>query len=450
MNGIMALLGNNSTNTYIAWIELLLLFVYLLVLGWETKKQSLFPLRLAVSLLIGVFLCLPLGALRTAYDRLFIRILFDSAILLMLFATVLVCYQESVAKLFLLYSSVVVTKNFTGTVIPLLRNLFGRSDLDSISFFSDYLPERDWTIYILLQLLFLMIAAFLFRRAKKHDTEPIDLAGAVILAVSAFLIRGVIHPITRFYQPMSFELSVCVKLLMLIVYLLIITVRAGLLSRKRILTELIMTEELLNQEKKRYNDMRDSIEVVNMKVHDIRRQLTNLQGKLTKEELETLSEAVEIYDSNINTGNKILDTVLYGKKLYCDNHDIRLTWTAHGECLSFITPSELYALLSNALENAVEAVASLGRNKRIISFGVREEENEVLIEVSNYFDPANEPISGTSKPDKTHHGFGLKSMRYIAGEYGGSVETSTEDDMFFLTVRLSKNARAAMWTLHRI
>ena len=430
------ILGKYSLNTYIAVIEAVLLAIYLAVLGFKLKKRSIFPLRFAVSFFIELFLCLLLGIMRTELDSVPVRIFFDSALLLMLLGFILFCYKESPARTFMLFSSVIVTKNFTGTVIPLLRNLFGRSDLESISFFSDYSPLRDWAIYILIQGAFLCAVVWLFSRAEKKRFVEIDLAGALTLSAVAFFIRGVIYPVTRFYQPMSFELSVCVKLLMLIIYALIIAVRSGFLSKKRLQTELNMTEELLNREKKRYDDMRDNIEVVNMKVHDLRRQLANLQGKLTAEELKALSDAVEIYDSNINTGNKILDTVLYQKKLYCDSRGIRLDWSARGESLSFIEPSKLYALLSNALENAVEAVMPLEENRRIISFNVLENTDGVTVEVANYFDPGSSPVCGTSKPDKAHHGFGLKSMRFIADEYGGSVETATEDDMFFLTVYL--------------
>ena len=147
-------------------------------------------------------------------------------------------------------------------------------------------------------------------------------------------------------------------------------------------------------------------------------------------------EAVVIAVCIFITGNKILDTVLYQKKLYCDSRGIRLDWSARGESLSFFEPSKLYALLSNALENAVEAVMPLEENRRIISFNVLENTDGVTVEVANYFDPGSSPVCGTSKPDKAHHGFGLKSMRFIADEYGGSVETAIEDDMFFLTVYL--------------
>ena len=35
----------------------------------------------------------------------------------------------------------------------------------------------------------------------------------------------------------------------------------------------------------------------------------------------------------------------------------------------------------------------------------------------------------------TRHGFGTKSIQYIAAQYGGTMDIKVVDNMFFLTVR---------------
>jgi len=105
----------------------------------------------------------------------------------------------------------------------------------------------------------------------------------------------------------------------------------------------------------------------------------------------------------------------------------------------FMEPSQLYSLLDNALENAVEASAGLAADDRMILVTIGSSGDSAVIEMSNYFDPAALAAEEeSSKPDKVHHGYGLKSMRYIAGMYGGTVETRTEENMFFLTVTIPK------------
>ncbi len=155
-----------------------------------------------------------------------------------------------------------------------------------------------------------------------------------------------------------------------------------------------------------------------------------------KEETAALREAIDIYDNNIHTGSEIVDTVLYQKALLARSSNVQFTWMCDGDAVRFMEPSRLYALLSNALENAIEVVTPLPESKRVILLHIRREGADAVIETTNYFDPAVMSENGTAKQDKTHHDFGIKSMRFIAEEYGGAVSTSQTGDMFFLTVRL--------------
>ena len=42
----------------------------------------------------------------------------------------------------------------------------------------------------------------------------------------------------------------------------------------------------------------------------------------------------------------------------------------------------------------------------------------------------------TSKGDTANHGFGVRSIRSVAGKYGGTVHIKNEDGLFILTVLL--------------
>lgn len=239
----------------------------------------------------------------------------------------------------------------------------------------------------------------------------------------------------RNYQSGNFALAVCCKVLFVIIYIFILMVRAGLFSHGITAAKLVATEELLAAERRHYAEVKDNVDVINMKCHDIRRQLTSLQGKLTDEELETLRDAIEIYDSDIKTGSDILDLVLYQKKLYCDKHGIRLDFIADGKILGFISSSDLYALLANAIDNATEATENLRPDKRLISLNVRKDGSAAVIETVNYFD--TKKTGGekqTTKADKRRHGYGIMSMRHIAELYGGTLDIETDGDIFFLKI----------------
>ena len=61
-----------------------------------------------------------------------------------------------------------------------------------------------------------------------------------------------------------------------------------------------------------------------------------------------------------------------------------------------------------------------------------------MIEESNYFAGGLTLADGlpvTGKGDRSRHGFGTRSIQYIAKQYGGTMDIQSVDNMVFLTVR---------------
>lgn len=414
--------------------EVLTLFGYFLALTWYKKKRKFYIARLFLVLLVSLALCVPLSIFRTCYNVLPVRIFNTGIILAIIFGWLFACYREKPNELILCFSGIVAAKNLSGYVFAFLLNCFGVDDLVSMSFFNDVDLPRDWAIYWLVHAV-LLAGVYVFLRKREELQDEKMTRRAVILAVFTYLFFVVVSSATRYFQEESFALSVCTKILQIIVCSFILLFRSNLLFQSKISKELQITEQLLYQEKKHYAEMKGNIDVINMKCHDIKHQLTNLQGRLTDAEIHSLQEAIRIYDSNIRTGSEILDTILYQKQLYCEKNGITLKFLADGKAFGFMRGSDLYALVSNALDNAIEAVIKLAeKEKRIVNLFVLKKGNELLLEVSNYFDPLSPTVLGTSKKEKQYHGFGIKSMQYITNQYKGKFSTEIDGDVFFLSV----------------
>ncbi len=107
--------------------------------------------------------------------------------------------------------------------------------------------------------------------------------------------------------------------------------------------------------------------------------------------------------------------------------------------------TDLCALYANALDNAIDACMKLEETKREITLKSKAGRGILCLEISNPAPDAvttSEKSSGslllfpTSKPDKTNHGFGLKSMQEIVKRYHGHMEIRTEDQVFDLFLYL--------------
>lgn len=67
------------------------------------------------------------------------------------------------------------------------------------------------------------------------------------------------------------------------------------------------------------------MELINIKCHDLKhwfKRLQSLSGSAYEKEAKEIQKALAIYDSMFQTGNKILDTILTEKKLYCEYNKI--------------------------------------------------------------------------------------------------------------------------------
>lgn len=415
--------------------EAIMLFLYLLALTWYKKKRRFYIARILICFVVSVLLCIPLGILRTHFNIIPVRIFNTAFLLLGTLAALFISYREKANEIMLCFAGIIAAKNMSGQIFALLLNMFGVDDLVSMSFFADYDVVRDWIIYFAIHIL-LLSGVYIFLRKRENLQDDRSTVRAVSLAAITFLVATVLSTYARVYQAESFALSACIKIFLLIIYAFILIMRSDIFFRSRIKQELYVTEQLLYQEKKHYDEIKNNIDVINMKCHDIKHQLDNFHGRLTERELEELREAIQIYDSNIKTGNEILDTILFQKRLYCEKNGIRLKFMADGKLLGFVEGNDLYALITNALDNAAESVVKLAdEDKRIIDFHVWRENASAVIEVANFFHP--ETYEGaTAKEDKVHHGYGIRSMKYITQKYGGTLSISRENNIFTLTITL--------------
>lgn len=90
-----------------------------------------------------------------------------------------------------------------------------------------------------------------------------------------------------------------------------------------------------------------------------------------KDLLRLLDQTVSNYDANIHSGNEVLDVLLTNTCVSCNQHHVQWTCLADGSALAFVDPVDLYVLLGNATENALESVKAITEaDKRFISINI--------------------------------------------------------------------------------
>ena len=212
-------------------------------------------------------------------------------------------------------------------------------------------------------------------------------------------------------------------------------------KREYMRDEINMMKLLLKKEQDQYNMTRENIALMNQKCHDMKHQIQAIRAasqEKREEYLSELEETIYIYEAIVKTGNEVLDTILTDKSLYCKDRQIKVSCVVDGSQMEFINDIDLYALLGNALDNAIEAVEKFYMiEKRQIDVMIYRQQNFLVINIINpvKIDPVYDgegELPVTIKKDKNYHGFGLRSMKYILGKYDGHLNVTVEDGCFDL------------------
>ena len=92
--------------------------------------------------------------------------------------------------------------------------------------------------------------------------------------------------------------------------------------------------------------MNKNMETINIKGHDLRHQISGKasQASLDSEFKKELLDVVSIYDTHMNTGNRVLDSLLQQKALVCDVNDIQFVVMLDGKKMDFLSVSDMTSL----------------------------------------------------------------------------------------------------------
>lgn len=223
--------------------------------------------------------------------------------------------------------------------------------------------------------------------------------------------------------------------------LMCLSIIIGLLDSfhiKRMETELLKTRELWREDVRRYELSKETVEVLNYRYHDLKKRMALLMDD-TKAG-EQIRRALDDYDDRFRTGNEAMDVVLTEKSILCRQNAISLAVIADGRCFAGLGAVDLYSILGNLIENAMEYLKTVPEpDKRVIDLFIRREGDMDVIHVENYLADVpkqSDDLPVTTKPDAADHGYGLKSVRYTVKKYSGIFRIATDHHLFSATVAI--------------
>ncbi|QNU65767.1 GHKL domain-containing protein [Ruminiclostridium herbifermentans] len=209
-------------------------------------------------------------------------------------------------------------------------------------------------------------------------------------------------------------------------------------KQTRIQRERDILDTQFRQTQTEFNSLKQMQQIAASYRHDMRHHFALLQGLAAKGQIEEIKKYLQTAQSDMDaitpvrycqneTVNLILSNFATKAKQSRVQLEIDLKLT---DSLPF-SDTELCSLLSNALENAIQASEHIfDSNKRIIRLRMYSKNNKLCIDIRNRYQL--EPIFQNGMPvsKEQGHGFGTKSMDYIVEKNGGVYQFSVEDGWF--------------------
>ncbi len=290
-----------------------------------------------------------------------------------------------------------------------------------------------------------LVEARHFRPGLALDVTPGELASAVAIALVTFFMSNLsfLNANTPFSGRLGSEIFY-IRTLVDLCGFVALYAQQGQRLQHRARAEVAAIDDMLRRQHEQYLQSKRSIEIVNRKYHDLKHQIgvIRAEGDLGRKAsyLDDLEASVSVYAAQADTGNGVLDVILTTKSLECVERGIDLTYVVDGSVLDFMSAMDVAAVFGNALDNAIDGVMTvLEPERRLIKVAVYSRGRLVLLTVENYFTGELHTENGdivTRRADRSRHGYGLKSIRYTAEKYGGSMTVNTDGHWFVLRILL--------------
>lgn len=200
----------------------------------------------------------------------------------------------------------------------------------------------------------------------------------------------------------------------------------------------------LEMEQSNYKYLNEISKEIKIMRHDLKHDYLLIENYLEEHKYSAIKEVIfsrvdelEEVSYTINSGNKLINTIINYKKMIANSKNIKFNYKVNVSDKEYMKDYHLNELLSNLIDNAIE---NCSENDPKIDIFI-EEDVYFSIDVINKIDKSvlnDNPDLHTSKIGEGH-GHGIKSVQRIVSAYKGSIKFYEEDLKFHVSIIIPIN-----------
>lgn len=297
--------------------------------------------------------------------------------------------------------------------------------------------------FIITRLLFIFTSYFILKYKIKAEYKPPFYYWHILIAINllnfcvSFILENSNISTTKF----TFMLTG-----ILIINILLYISFSKIISDYEDKILYLMDKQYLKLKLQSYDENKKVSMILNKFRHDLKNHMLCMQIMLKNNQFEELDKYfLEISNEiskviiKFNTGNTVIDMVLSSKIALANFYKIPVYVEIPNLIEVEIKAFELCAILSNLLDNAIEASSQLKESK--IKIKISSLFNCMIIIISNKINEnilISNPKLITTKKDKLNHGIGLSIVNDIVKKYDGTISFYMDDGYFNVNIALPK------------
>ncbi len=210
----------------------------------------------------------------------------------------------------------------------------------------------------------------------------------------------------------------------------------------QIQSDYIMKKRMKNQAGM-YRSMSENFEQQRKRIHEYNNQINCIEGMLIKgnvnqtiDYISHITGGLKKEMDTIDTNNVIANAIINSKYKEAQDKNIVMAIIVNDLSICGIEEEDIVIILSNLLNNAIEACEKMDK-KRIIRLKFVVEDNMTIISVKNTVKENIDLPDGTlqtTKENKEEHGIGIANIKEVVEKYKSSYVIQCQEGYFYFSI----------------
>ena len=181
-----------------------------------------------------------------------------------------------------------------------------------------------------------------------------------------------------------------------------------------------------------YDQLRVQQEETRALWHDISKYLRASQVDNSDAALQEVQQMLDSISQVVDVNNRVVSVILNEYFQTAKDAGVSIELDVMVPTELFVTAADLYVLLGNTLDNAIEACMELPKEQRRISLKLKKHNSMLYYEISNPYDEKH-----LHRARGNYHGFGLKNVAKCVEKYRGKLDVTKSNGVFRVVAHMN-------------